>query len=122
MKATIAAYDALIASPAKQAAKWKNYGCFGSCRLCKAMANPTVYMADCPKCPLGPKYIGCVSSTTYDRLRTAIYRYTQDRDASAGILKAGAGGQTVNALIRVAETRRQWLIRKFNKFCGETIF
>lgn len=71
LKLTIKAYENLIQAP-DNLYFWGDYGSTYGCRLCNAVET-SHHKLDCKACPLGPTYVACTRSKTYDDMHHLVH-------------------------------------------------
>ena len=98
-KATLGAYDRLIAEPGRHVGEWEIYG-GNDCHLCKAAGDD-----DCRNCPLGPVFVGC-ETQTQQILQEVLDDALVYREPPPKILRM---------VVTAARNRRRWLVKKFEK-------
>ena len=75
------AYEALIADPAGKIKKWRTYGNFSTCRMCRLMLNNSEQKypnpEQCAGCPIAVRggFASCSHSYTYNAFEEAIGDY-----------------------------------------------
>ena len=103
------AYEALIADPAGKIKKWKTYGNFSTCRMCRLMINNSEQKhpnpEQCAGCPIAVRgeFASCSHSYTYADFEEAIrdYFYNAYYDDYYG---------TTAKVLHAARKRYEWLI------------
>ena len=97
------AYEALIADPEGEIKKWRTYGTFSKCRMCRLMINISeqeyLNPAHCTGCPIAVRggFASCSHSYTYDTFEEAIRDYFAYYGTAAMVL-------------HTARKRYEWLI------------
>ena len=99
------AYEALIADPAGEIKKWRTYGNFSTCRMCRLMINNSEQKhpnpEQCAGCPIAVRggFASCSHSYTYDAFEDAIWNYFYN-----------AYFGTTDRVLHAARKRYEWII------------
>ena len=113
------AYEALIADPEKECEKWRDYGSFLTCRMCKLFArsfnDKNDICIDCPLCrPVG--LIGwatpCVENGVPGDTHDALYEAVREGYVADGYDGYWATPVDIKKVRKAAKARYKWILKR----------